>query len=324
MWFETLTGAAEGRPDEVRALFDIDGAALVSRANGRRIHAGRLDTPSLAELRRQPVPRGGRLRLREVVANAGALHRDPANAGALFQVASQFNLLEMISPSVTPAQGISGYQHDPTQGPACAIACGGGTIWRNYFVEIDGQLGQTEGVQLDMLADLGAALGNGAGRLWVMRNGYALPRPGGLTEVARHLSQAGEAERDQLRGLLRIGLQHDTEVTTAPGGHRVSQAYCSALPVSYGEGDAAAWEPFARLVLEAAYEATLRAALASRAPLFLTRIGGGAFGNRPGWIDDALNRALALFADCDLDVAMVSYGQPDRSLAPLLARFGRG
>jgi hypothetical protein len=39
----------------------------------------------------------------------------------------------------------------------------------------------------------------------------------------------------------------------------VSQALCSALPVAYGDLPARHWRPFAKLVLEAAYEATLLA-----------------------------------------------------------------
>jgi len=35
-----------------------------------------------------------------------SLHAAASNAGALFQVASQFNLLEMMSPEVTPEQGV--------------------------------------------------------------------------------------------------------------------------------------------------------------------------------------------------------------------------
>ncbi|MCK5683507.1 hypothetical protein KAJ27_05280 [bacterium] len=54
----------------------------------------------------------------------------------MFQVASQFNLLEMVSPGVTPEEGVGRYEHDHTQGPACAIACGVGTIYRNYFEAI--------------------------------------------------------------------------------------------------------------------------------------------------------------------------------------------
>jgi len=57
------------------------------------------------------------------------MHADSANAGAIFQVASQFNLLEMVSDNVTPEQGVTRYERDATQGPACAIAAGAGTIY---------------------------------------------------------------------------------------------------------------------------------------------------------------------------------------------------
>jgi hypothetical protein len=66
------------------------------------------------------------------------MHQLPKYAGALFQVASQFNLLEMVSPEITPEHGVTRYQHDRTQGPACAIAAGAATIYRNYFAPISG------------------------------------------------------------------------------------------------------------------------------------------------------------------------------------------
>ena len=87
------------------------------------------------------------------------LHRNPANAGAVFQVASQFNLLEMVDPSVTPEQGVGIYERDRTQGPACAIAAGAGTIYRNYFVPVGGAIGQSAANQIDGLREIGAALG---------------------------------------------------------------------------------------------------------------------------------------------------------------------
>lgn len=44
-------------------------------------------------------------------------------------------------------------------------------------------------------------------------------------------------------------------------GHSVTQAFCSALPIAYlHDLQDAPWEPLARLVLDAAYEATLAAA----------------------------------------------------------------
>ena len=80
------------------------------------------------------------------------MHADPELEGALFQVASQFNLLEMTGPSVTPEDGVTRYSHDHTQGPACAIAAGAATIYRNYFAPVDGQSGQTRERQLDAFA----------------------------------------------------------------------------------------------------------------------------------------------------------------------------
>ena len=124
MWFEELVGFAETSPAEVRAKLSVDGETMTSSVNGRRTGCGTLERPSLAELRerteRAGVRTGGRLSLREVVGDVATLHRDPANAGAFFQAASQFNLLEMVSPSVTPAAGIAGYENDHTQGPARA------------------------------------------------------------------------------------------------------------------------------------------------------------------------------------------------------------
>ena len=55
----------------------------------------------------------------QVEGNVAKLHADPALSGSVFQVASQFNVLEMVSPDVGPDAGVTGYVHDRTQGPAC-------------------------------------------------------------------------------------------------------------------------------------------------------------------------------------------------------------
>lgn len=310
-WFESLTGLENEHRDTVYTDLRLDGTAIVSRANGRRLEAGRFSMPSLAELRQQPLPKLGKTTVREFVSDVEYLYASPGNAGAVFQVASQFNMLEMIGPSVTPEDGIGGYEHDHTQGPASAIACGGGTILRNYFVPTDGQIGQTAETQLDGLADLGDAFGNPHAAFWQMRNGYALPTSGGLARLNAVLDKG---DRDALMGLLRIGLQADVEVTLEDAGHLVTQVFCSAMPVAYAHDGEDDWAPIATLVLDAAYEATLRVAAQNLANtgnpvVYLTLLGGGAFGNRSVWIMDALTRGLALVADCGLDVRIVSYGQ---------------
>ena len=55
--------------------------------------------------------------IREIIDDVQKLHINESNNGALFQIASQFNLLEMASPNITPEQGINDYEHDRTQGP---------------------------------------------------------------------------------------------------------------------------------------------------------------------------------------------------------------
>ncbi len=305
MWFQQLMGFAEQSPDQVRSQIDLDGDCLVSKVNQHRVAWGRLSTPSLAELRAR-VPdaaEGAACTVDEVVGDVKVLHQDPANAGALFQAASQFNLLEMVGPSVTPEQGVSLYDGDHTQGPACAIACGGGTIYRNYFAPVNGGIGQTADRQIDCLEELQQALGGSD--LWQMRNGYAQPTPTSLTKARAALMGLDDAALDVLRGHLRVGVQHDVEVIGP--GHRVSQVYASAMPVAYTALPKEAWAPVARLVLEAAYEATLLCARAEGiSTVFLTLLGGGAFGNDGSWIVHACLRALRRVHG--LDVRIVSYG----------------
>ncbi|KAG5498219.1 hypothetical protein JIQ42_03023 [Leishmania sp. Namibia] len=67
-----------------------------------------------------------------VTGDAGQMHRSITDG--FFQVASQFNLLEFASCEVTPEHGVRHYVYDRTQGPACALACMGGTVYRNYLL----------------------------------------------------------------------------------------------------------------------------------------------------------------------------------------------
>jgi hypothetical protein len=334
-WFRRLTGFTEADYATTRSKLVVEGRELVSTVDGRRLGIGTLELPSLAELRERvaaaPRPEGPP-RLAVVTGDVRAMHRDSANAGATFQVASQFNLLEMTGPDVTPEHGVTRYASDRTQGPACAIAAGAATVYRNYFAPVAGGVGQTRDRQLDALADVGAALSAALDRpvasLWSMRNGYALCSREGLAAIDAHLASLDEAGLDALRARLRIGAHRDVEVTDAEGPEHpvVSQVFCSALPVAYSGLPSRTWSRFARLVLEAAYEATLLEAVVNArrggAPaVLLTRLGGGAFGNDDAWIDDALVRAVERVGGPDLDVRVVSYGTPSAALRAIERRF---
>jgi hypothetical protein len=326
MWFETLTGFAEESPTQVRSKITVNGNTLKSHVNGRVFVCGELETPTLGELRERVQASGhkvGKLSVSEVVANVQHLHTDESHADALFQVASQFNLLEMTDPVVTPEHGVGIYENDRTQGPACAIAAGAGTIYRNYFAVVNGQTGQSTNNQIDCLLDLGTALGNSECRLWEMSNGYALATERGLIEISNRLREASESELDRLRQLLRVGIQWNTQVTLNDCEHHVSQVYGSALPVDYCEHPQSLWTEFARLVLEASYEATICAAILNSVrngnnKLFLTLLGGGVFRNDIEWIIGAIQRTLTIYRNAALDIYIVSYSSSKQHVRQLV------
>ena len=333
-WFAQITGFPEGAYAQTQARLRVDNGRLAHEGGGPGHAVGEFELISLDALRAQvhDVTVPGHLTLDIVEGDVRRMHIEPENAGAVFQVASQFNLLEMVGPTVTPEDGVTGYADDRTQGPACAIAAGAGTIWRNYLVPVGDQIGQTADRQLNGLTDLRVVLaqdmGVEAGSLWRMRNGYALPDRSALSRIEAHLAGLDEGGRDRLRGLLRVGLHRDVGVTE-PGAAqdaRVTQVYCSALPVAYSGISGVEWTGFASLILEAAYEVTVLSAVLNAArggsrKLLLTRIGGGAFGNDEAWISTAILRALRLSADQGLEVLMVSYGPPSKAVREVKAAW---
>lgn len=334
-WFEKLTGFRETSYEDTLGRLEVEGGRLRSTVNGASYGIGALELVSLQALRERAKAASappGRLKVSVVTGDVRRMHHSPDNAGALFQVASQFNLLEMVSPDVTPEQGVTRYQGDPTQGPACAIAAGAATIYRNYFAPVGENLGQTAKRQIDGLADLGEALSRSlsmpVSSLWKMQNGYALATRSGLDAIAKHLGTLNSEQLDMMRGKLCIGVHSDVEVTDVTGPERplVSQAFCSALPVAYSGVPPSHWQPFASLVLEAAYEATMWAAVlnAKRSGsnvVFLTLLGGGAFGNDGRWIDAAMRRALGMMTTFNLDVRLVSYRAPSKEMLTMVDEF---
>ena len=92
----------------------------------------------------------------------------------------------------------------------------------------------------------------------------------------------------------------------------VNQIFCSALSCSYSGVAVDYWEKFARLVLDANYEASIWAAMLAKPPadgsprvLYLTFLGGGVFGNKPEWVTSAMGRAIALAYKYRLSLSIV-------------------
>ena len=65
--------------------------------------------------------------------------------------------------------------------------------------------------------------------------------------------------------------------------------------------------------------ARLQAARTGCRRVFLTLLGGDAFGNDRAWILDAMKAALQLHADAGLEIEVVSYGRSNPHLKAWLA-----
>jgi len=322
-------GFEEISPEQVRENITLDGDCIISKINNRKYTFGKLVIPTLEELRNLTLQidiHPDKLSLSEMVGDVTILHKDLANKGAVFQAASQFNLLEMVGPQVTPEKGVGIYEYDNTQGPACAVACGAGTIYRNYYVDLQGHTGQTENNQIDCLDELGYYFGNENESLWKMRNGYALATRDGLSIIDQKIKSFSAEEYQLAKGKLKVGIQKDTQVTISNDDLLVTQVYCSALPIAYSSIDYLKWESFARLILEATYEATFHMAiqnyqLTGNNILYLTLVGGNAFGNPSHWIFDAIRQTLDKFSNVPLDVRMVSYKRSSPATSEFVRAF---
>lgn len=316
-WFKKVFGIPEGSPGkfgvaecnylDTQAAFEYDptdGSLKVGGRPDRIFAAGKFETPSLEEYRARVDLSAAkeafgnrRIQVIEAVGDVSVIHSNADNAGALFQAASQFNALEHTSQHGMPEQGITCYSSDKTQGPACATACPAGTIVRNYFA-FGSKEGQTRERQVRNLAQIEELLDNEKERYFQVLNGYTMATRESLQKLSTIVA-GSERLQEEIRKQLRIGVQTDTEVLTSRFGSQlyegpqqlVTQAYCSAISVSYSRCGCDAWEAFARLVLDSAYESTMYAAVENfmRNPdkpgsrkVFLTALGGGVFGNDMG------------------------------------------
>ena len=251
------------------------------------------------------------------------------NSEAVFQVASQFNCLEMVGPNVTPSHGITKYIFDATQGPACALSCSSALFYRNYLVKVKAkennptnekeaiERGQLK-TQINLLEDVGVYLDNESNNYWVIRNGYCLTGKR-MDELNNKLADNNLVE--EVKKKVIIGIHWDTEVNGIPNHksidilnkQRVCQVFCSTLAMSYDLLLKSRNSEFCKTILEAMYEATLAAAgiLAylkqKRIKVFLTAVGGGVFGNPPEYIRNAIQKSIEKHRIVPLDVFLVSY-----------------
>jgi len=308
-------------------------------SNGKTISAGIFSMPSVGELRDHVIEQQSKSKhttsnappaivtVRNMSGEARSLHTDvmdPPGAPIVVQAASQFNFLEMPSPHTVPEAGISNYENDRTQGPACATACAAGTTYRNYLVPVpfqsDGERGQTRKRQLNGLQGVEDYLTRdlGLGSVpWSVKNGYIESSRKKLESLNKLLLK-DEKLSEEIISRIRIGIQQDTIVTddTPSFNTQVTQTYNSATSIGYSSLSSKLWGQISQIILDATYEATLlEGILQSRegAPppiVLLTKVGGGVFRNKDAWIQRAMARGIerVKFYGVALDVRIVHFG----------------
>lgn len=358
-WFQEVFGHPEGpsmSANQSLWTYETQTGIMKGTKATTSFAVGMFETPTIKELwekinSKLPQLEGKSqgLTFGNISGDVRVLLKDSANSGAVFQVASQFNCLEMVGPGVTPESGITQYVLDKTQGPACALSCPAGTFYRNYLVPIanniavasslplakaESSLGQvaqqpeTKSETESKSTHVGQGGGNGrqinlattvektimeilgsskksksiAFPFWHMANGYLIPND---TKSMKELADiVGAAEREVGAGVVRrqiidsfrVGIHWDTEVYRRSSSKdllKVCQVFTSAVPVAYCKNTLSTdWAFIARCALVAAFEGTLVAAAvrlfdsmssagaSTRIKVYLTAVGGGAFGNR--------------------------------------------
>lgn len=307
---------------------DADGGWWVTNSRtGRRWYAGTFVDPSIAELREEieaaPVQRKAKKGLGHFNVVVGhnpralspqqrrqiditALQADPANAYAVFQVASRHNCLEGAGEDITD------YTHAYAQGELAAVSALPGTIVRRYGLP-----------SIDLLRDLTSPLfrlvGRGAYKTFSLRG----------SSVA-DLRKAAKFDPMQVR----VGIHMDSQVSfgmVTGASHalctnedqHIIQVYTAAVDMGlndtrYFSKTAYSYvETIAQQMLIAAYEGTLLAAVRygeqiselkrERQQVFLTLMGCGVFNNKLEWVAQAIEHCMDTIVDHNLDVTLVVF-----------------
>lgn len=269
------------------------------------------------------------------------LHRNPDHAGSVFQCASQFNCLE------NSANGISGYENIRGQGAASALACLPGAAFRYYLAPVDAldaygapttQKGQVSRsiYQVNCLDELDKKLkeavlareGKTQGVVLQTRitsPGYMLDvEDGKLTVGDENLGKIAEVLSDEtvrslLVGHVKVGIQWNVGVCDAYGEqiHVVTQVLCSGA-VADDPAREKLFEPLSKLILDAAYEATLLVGLIQHLsnhtddkPVFLTNL--GAEKQAVDSVERSVNRIRKLFPEQHLNVFFVTHAEEEKA-----------
>lgn len=241
--------------------------------------------------------------------DVAALQADPDNHDAVFQVASNFNSLEATSADQDcEEQLLSDYVTNATQGPAAALSAFGGLLQRRYFLYYSPeqadtrQWGQTKEKSVNFLEQFSLPI-------IMSRAGYVKFEPPWDFPVLQQYEEIHIGVQTDVQVIAGHQLNADEQAWCTRPEQRVNQVFVAA--VDFGKTNAHlvgnkkihAW---GQLLIQAAYEGTVRWAMAHhKKKVFLTLVGGGAFGNRRSWIVNAIKNIQALIVESGIEVTLI-------------------
>lgn len=322
-WMPLIFGFTDGRllsyNDKRRQALEIQQSVDYNWETGRlstnrgKWNAGFLVSPSVQSIMDSvhTLPKTGQPVVVVVQGkDASDLHME-CNDYETIQAASQFNALEMVSPEITPLDGIEIYAHDNTQGPVVAMACAPGTFVRNYLEPLRslGEFNSLADIKLnhvngylqwrDRPQDIVAKLRGNQNKLLIPSMIY--------TQVAGVKIGRGSTSNE-----LRI-IQK-----------RVHQIYTSSVPVNaYGNGgDVQMQLEIARTITKASYMGAIGMSILmhsidmtagrinySRPRVNLTLIGAGAFNVPIATVLSSLREAIDEFKGYAVDITIHAFKQ---------------
>jgi hypothetical protein len=317
---EDLLGVPEQdfrrQPDLVRKAWHAP-STLQNLSTQRTFECGQLSLPSLGSLRKTQASiegdRHGFLTILQATndigkLDVGYLQSQRENHGALFQVASNFNGLELMNRSDKRAMTeIGNYIFDRTQGPYASISAAPGLVLRHYYPFFSNQNSPNEwrqvfeGRQIELLGETDLSV----------TNGYLEIRPEDLNrELDENLLKVVHHRNIQVTFGGARGSEH---LLLERNDQRIDQVFTATADLAWTNQDLFHKEPrqtekLIKKLLTSAYEGTLRSAIQSdRKRVFLTLIGGGVFANPPEWIVDVLEDQLPLIIDSGLSVFLNTF-----------------
>eukprot|EP00792_Barthelona_sp_PAP020_P005091 TRINITY_DN2490_c0_g4_i1.p1 TRINITY_DN2490_c0_g4~~TRINITY_DN2490_c0_g4_i1.p1 ORF type:complete len:385 (-),score=100.30 TRINITY_DN2490_c0_g4_i1:105-1259(-) len=333
-WFENCFGFEESsiNPDErylevemeeVNFFEGVELPILVNQIdckNGNKYIVGHFETPNIFELREKSeeiiehLPNKGHGIVNIISGEIGIQphlfsiidsQAYPEHAGATFQVASNFNCLELVSNRSSVRSGISGYPYDRTQGPGASMGAYPATFYRSYLHHHKNFVGQMSH-EIELLEDFNVPVQNG---YILLPQNYDMNsiKDSGTIRVGNH--QFVEVVFEKREGFDYFKIQNPQLI------HQVFTAALNFCDHFRNEEKA---RVVAKKCLRASYEGTIRSAIInsqlSRAmnlpganKVFLTLIGGGVFQNPHSDIFEAIIECKDLIVRSGLEVNLVFY-----------------